>query len=282
MHTKFRSLLSAMGAGVLFATTPVHACTIFSAVAPNGQVWTGNNEDGPLGVPLYLNVIPKIGETRFGYFTLTYESPEAGIQGGMNEAGLTYDFNALRRDYPVQNSANKKPYPRGDDAILDDILANFATTEEVVQFFESYWFESGFERAQMHVADKHGTFAIITPSGSQIFRQKDPVVSTNYNFITGDEADTCWRFPLATKILAQSEAGLATMTEVCQRTAQNGKGWGTLYSNVQNLKTGEIILYRTQKFQEPLRTSVTALLAQGRRAYQMKHWNKELPLNAQN
>src|SRR5688572_7828148 len=79
------------------APFPAEACTIFSAVAKNGEVWTGNNEDGPFGTALYVNVFPKTGAARFGYFTFSYHSPRNGrngnIQGGMNEAGLTYDFN---------------------------------------------------------------------------------------------------------------------------------------------------------------------------------------------
>lgn len=260
-----------------FVSPPAPACTILSAMASDGQVWTGNNEDGPLDVPLYLNVAPRSDETRFGYFTLTYASPGAGIQGGMNEAGLTYDFNALRRDYPVENPADKKGYPGGDEAILRDLLAQFATTDEVVRFFEQYWFQEGFERAQMHVADKHGTFAIISPSGIRVFRQNDPVITTNYNFITGDEADTCWRFPLATKILSKADAGLATMTAVCRRTAQNGNGWGTLYSNVQNLTTGEVWLFPGQKYEAPLKTTLATLIAAGRKSYRIRELVTVLP-----
>ncbi|MCF3649272.1 hypothetical protein [Synoicihabitans lomoniglobus] len=253
------------------------ACTILSAVAPDGQVWTGNNEDGPLDVPLYLNVFPRTDDTRFGYFTFTYDSPRAGIQGGMNEAGLTYDFNALQQPYPLKDPARRNPYPGGDDAILGHLLASASTTGEVVRFFENYWFTEGFERAQMHVADKHGTLAIISPSGSQVFTREETLVTTNFNAITGNNGSRCWRHPVATRLLAESEAGLATITEVCRRTAQNGDGWGTLYSNVQNLTTSEIWIYPGQKFDQPLKTTLSTLITAGRQSYRIQDLATTLP-----
>lgn len=66
----------------------VYSCTIVSAIARNGNVWNLNNEDGPFGVANFINVFPKSENARYGYYTLSYLSPEYGkggnIQGGMN------------------------------------------------------------------------------------------------------------------------------------------------------------------------------------------------------
>lgn len=79
--------------------THTYACTTVSAVASNGQVWTCNNEDGEIGVANFINVFPKSLDMKYGYFTFSYFSPKFGegsrIQGGMNEAGLTFDFNTI-------------------------------------------------------------------------------------------------------------------------------------------------------------------------------------------
>ena len=37
----------------------LYPCTIVSAIAKNGHVWTANNEDGPYGVANFINVFPR-------------------------------------------------------------------------------------------------------------------------------------------------------------------------------------------------------------------------------
>ena len=45
------------------------ACTIFSAIDKNGNVWTGNNEDGIFSLNTCINVVAPTNKT-FGYFIL--------------------------------------------------------------------------------------------------------------------------------------------------------------------------------------------------------------------
>lgn len=248
------------------------ACTIFSGVGKDGHVWTGNNEDGMFSRAHYLNAFPKTAGSRFGYFTLSAETPRNGengnIQGGMNEAGLTYDFNALDREYPVKDRDKKKTFPKGDDAILRHILENFETVEEVAGFFEKYWFKGGFTRAQMHVADKHGHFAMISPSGSSILTNAAYQVSTNFRIVgkENEEGSTCWRFPIATKKLEQNGASLESFTDISKSTAQKGRGT-TIYSNVQNLTTGELWFYFAQDYATPFKSNIKDMLGKGRKSY---------------
>ena len=252
------------------------ACTIFSSVAANGQVWNGNNEDGPLGTPTYINVFPKSASARYGYYTLSYDSPKNGtngnIQGGMNEAGLTFDFNALEHSYEVVGMDKKKKFPKGDAAILPHILANLSTAEEVVSFFNEYWFKGGFTSAQMHVADRFGHFAIVSPSGSRVISGGKPQVSTNFRVCGGtkEEAAVCWRFPIATEKLRTHDANLASFTDIAESTAQNGGGGGTLYSNIQNLSTGDIWFYFQRDYRAPFQTSLRELIGLGRKSYLMQ------------
>src|SRR5438034_377153 len=74
------------------------ACTIVSAMDRKGHVWFGNNEDASFSFYNYINVFPKTKGGKFGYYTLSKDKPENGenaqIAGGMNEAGLAFDFNA--------------------------------------------------------------------------------------------------------------------------------------------------------------------------------------------
>lgn len=124
--------------------TQTRGYTIVSAVASNGQVWTCNNEDGPIGVANFINVFPKTAEMKYGYFTLSYISPKAGeggsIQGGMNEAGLTFDFNSIKQVMGF-DPKSKKAFPPGDQQILPHILGTMKSVQEVIEFFKIYWFQ---------------------------------------------------------------------------------------------------------------------------------------------
>jgi hypothetical protein len=245
----------------------LYACTIASAVAANGQVWNCNNEDGALGVANFINVFPKSGEAKYGYYTFSHFSPKQGeggnIQGGMNEAGLTFDFNAINRvkDFDPKS---KKAFPPGDDRILPHILATMRSVEEVVQFFEVYWFQNGFHSAQMHVADRQGRFAIISASGTQLAEKGQPLVSTNFDICGKEDGSSCHRYPIAVAKLKKHGASLSTMMAICRETAQ---GESTLYSNVQNLTTGDVWFFSNHDPRAPIKTNVRALLAKGRKSY---------------
>jgi hypothetical protein len=273
---RFAIQIVAIVAISLLTITRTSACTIFSGVATNGEVWNGNNEDGRLGVATYINVFPKSSSGRFGFYSLSYGSPKNGangnMQGGMNEAGLTFDFNALEHSYEVVGKASKKDFPRGDSAILRHVLENFATVEEVVAFFDEYWFKNGFTSAQMHLADRFGHFAIVSPSGSRVLTDGKFQVSTNFRACggTSEEAAVCWRFPIATEKLTRNGSSLGSFTDIAKSTAQNGNGDGTLYSNIQNLSTGDIWFFFAQDFRVPFKTSLRELLSMGRKSYLME------------
>lgn len=260
----------------LLASFQASACTIFSGVADNGEVWNGNNEDGPSGIATYINVFPKRPGGKYGFYSLSYKSPRNGsngqMQGGMNEAGLTFDFNALDQSYEVVGKSSKKTFPEGDSEILRHLLENFSTVEEVVAFFDEYWFKNGFTSAQMHVADRFGHFAIVSPSGSRIVRDEKQLVSTNFRACGGtkEEAAVCWRYPIAMQKLSHDRASFNTMLDIARSTAQKYPGGGTLYSNIQNLSTGDIWLFFAQEYGVAFKTSISELLRKGKKSYLME------------
>jgi hypothetical protein len=184
----------------------------------------------------------------------------------MNEAGLTFDFNALNRELVVKGRSRKKSFPSGDRAILRHILGTMNSTRQVVEFFDTYWFERGFTMAQMHVADRTGCFAIISPSGSVISEAGAPLISTNFDIVGKEDGSTCWRYPLATRKLEEQGAGDATMVEICRETAQTRESF-TLYSNVQNLTTGDVVFFANRNFDAPLKTNIADMLSKGRKHY---------------
>lgn len=243
------------------------ACTIVSTIDRNHQVWNANNEDGPEGAAAFINVFPAARSGEYGFFTLSYSSPAngegAGIQGGMNEAGLTFDFNEIKR---VSDFPRKKSFPAGDGAILRHILGTMKSVEQVLAFFETYWFQRGFDSAQLHVADRLGKFAIIAPSGRIVGEKGIPLVSTNFDLVRKEDSSSCWRYAAANRTLASQNEGLATMVELCRVTAQSGMS-RTLYSNIQNLTTGDVWFFSAREYDSPVKTNITDLVANGRRSY---------------
>ncbi len=244
------------------------ACTIVSAIAKNGHVWNANNEDGPFGVANFINVYPKTSQNKYGYYTLTYFSPRFGqtgsIQGGTNEAGLTFDFNAIDA-VNTSGVSSKKSFPKGDNAILTHILGTMHSVEEVIAFFETYWFENGFTGAQMHVADAQGNFAMISPSGIERALQGQPLVSTNFDLCGKVDGTSCWRYPIAQTMLEKEEVGFETMEEILQKTAQ--KNGATMYSNIQNLTTGELWFFSKHDPGNIVTITIKALLQKGQYSY---------------
>lgn len=245
----------------------IYACTTVSAVASNGQVWTCNNEDGEIGVANFINVFPKSVEMKYGYFTLSYFSPQFGegssIQGGMNEVGLTFDFNTIHQ-VPGFDPKSKKAFPQGDQQILPHILGTMKSVQEVIEFFKVYWFQKGFTSAQMHVADRQGRFAIISASGIQLAEKGKFLVSTNFDICGKEDGSYCWRYPKAIALLNENEPNLKTMMSICRETKQ---GESTLYSNIQNLTTGDIWFLSKHDPKVTVKTNIAGLLSKGRKSY---------------
>lgn len=267
-YSLFRNLIFILWISLFTISKTAFGCTIMSGIAENGHVWNANNEDGPFGVANFINVFLKKENSKYGYYTLSYFSPAFGnggkMQGGMNEAGLTFDFATIEPTN-LTNTKNKKAFPAGDAAILPHILANMGSTAEVIDFFETYWFENGFVGAQMHVADRNGRFAIISPSGIKLVENGQPLVTTNFDICGEASGSTCWRFSIATGLLNSQSTSLEIMQALCKATAQ--KTGGTMYSNIQNLTTGEI--WFSSKH-DPVKTVIiklSELLYRGERSY---------------
>jgi len=251
---------------ILTIPTTTSACTIASAIASDDQVWNCNNEDGPLGVANFINVFPRSGPMKYGYFTLSYFSPKLGegsnIQGGMNEAGLTFDFNGINLVKRF-DAKTRKSFAMGDELILPYILGTMSSVTEVIEFFETYWFQNGFNSAQMHVADRNGRFAIISASGVKLVEKGAFLVSTNFDICGREDSTSCLRYPIVTSILKNYDAGFNTMLDICKKTS----GEITMYSNIQNLTTGDVWFFSKHDPGVMVKTNIIDLLSKGRKSY---------------
>jgi hypothetical protein len=245
---------------LLTIPTPLRACTIFCAKDQHGQVWAANNEDFYFfDFSTWIRVRPVTDSTLsflyFGYPDTKFP------QGGVNEAGLFYDANAVEPT-KVKDPGSKIPFPgEGEHAMMLYILGHCKTVPEAIDLFRKYhtpWMAAG----QINIADKVGNMGIITADSAWL-TPGNFQVSTNYNLShNDDDYKNCWRYPIAHSMLSTSEPSLELMTLICDSTSQRA-GASTIYSNIHNLSTGEMWLYYSWDYERPYKTTFKDMMALG-------------------
>jgi hypothetical protein len=239
--------------------TNLEACTIFSGKDKKGHIWAGNNEDMYFTFNSYLNIVGATDST-FGYAYFSYFSPNGNVQGGVNEAGLFFDGNAVKPSM-YKDFDKKKDFPGGSGLLFHYVLKKCKTVQEVFLLFEEFRL-SGLEAAQIHLADKYGNFGIIV-ADSMWITKSNYQISTNYNLCHPDkDGIACWRFPIANNILQTSEPGLDVFTEICDSTSRKTR-YSTVYSNIHDLTTGDIWFYYGMDYSNPYKTNIKDLLKKG-------------------
>lgn len=237
---------------ILFLTTTVcWCCTIFCARDQHGQMWAGNNEDFYwYNFSTHIQIVTETDSTLAFIF---FDYPNNNFpQGGINEAGLFFDINLVEAS-EVKNVPFKKVFPGSSSDLMLHMLGRCKSVHEVIELFDSYSL-SEMNTAQIHLADKQGNKGIITADSSWLSTQSFQV-STNYNLChKDDDYKRCWRYPIATSLLKNSEPSFELFSQICDSTAQR-QGAFTIYSNVHNLTTGEIWLYYAWNYNNPYKTS---------------------------
>lgn len=259
---------------VILVPSKCWSCTIFCAKDSHGHVWVGNNEDAVFSFGTKINITPKTDSSlAYIYFDYAYN---LFPQGGLNAAGLFYDFNAVPPS-PIKNADKKIAYP-GKTSIdfLFHVLGQCKTVPEVIKLYEKYkmpWMKN----AQMNVSDKMGNMGIIVADSAWVTKSSYQV-STNYNLCHLDKDNkVCWRYPIADGLLQTSEPNLELITKICDSTHQR-KIIRTIFSNVHNLNTGEMWLYYAEDYKNPYITSFDKLIALGDTVLTMRNLFPEQPL----
>ncbi|RZK38940.1 MAG: hypothetical protein EOO61_07595 [Hymenobacter sp.] len=243
---------------LLVSKSCLFACTIVSGTDPKGQTWAMNNEDFFHTSSNYVNVFPTKDKHTLGYITITYGSPESSVQGGVNEAGLFFDVNALPPPQKYKLSVGKKPFPHGN--MLEYMLQHCKSVPEFLALWNTYYLPELGD--QIHLADKYGNLAVIAPD--TILRATKQLTSTNFNVCdTGPQKQRCWRYPIAQKLLAEDGVSQANLVKIAAATSQR-EFTTSVYTNIHNLSTGEIWFYLAEEYQTTWHTSVPALLKQGK------------------
>jgi len=208
------------------------ACTIFSMVEGD-KVYVGNNEDWYIPHPRY-RILPG-NEGTYGRIIFSYANNWG--QGGMNEKGLFFDWILQ-----PGASSNWKEDPAKENLygnLSEKILAECASVEEALKYYEAYN-EPIFETSYIALIDTSGETVFVSweEGGLEITRCKGICIS-GYGGEKIVEAHKGMTGPMdKSKMVRLLDAG-----------HQVGE-FPTLYSNVYDLKKGQVHLFYYHNYQE--------------------------------
>jgi len=242
---------------ILFSNiSVVDACTIFT-VTDQETIFFGNNEDYTNPNTYYWVDPPKNG----GYGGVYFGFGNFWPQGGMNEKGLAFDINGLDPT-PINPHPELPSFTNYEGYV---ILRNCASVEEAIELVKNFdWGNS--MGGQIHLADASGDAVVIGPglNGELAFTRKQVgesfLISTNFNVASGRREGLCRRYDKAAEILEvvgkDVDLSLGVMVEVLDAVHMEGAFSNTLYSNVYDLKNGEVYVYYFHQFDEVVKLNV--------------------------
>lgn len=218
-------------------------CTIFTASNEN-VVLAGNNEDMCTTHTL-IHIIPPSKE-KYGCIFWGFIGDE-NYQGGMNEHGLFFDGAGTPE---VNMSKSNLPVFEGR-FIMETILEQCKTVEESIEFLKKYS-QPSLRYSHNLIADEFGDAAIIEWGNDKLnFIRKDDenfLIATNFNITESEDiSKECLRYNIAHKILKREQPSIKTFEKVLSLTHQEGN-FGTVYSNLCDLKNKKVYLYNFHNF----------------------------------
>ncbi len=229
------------------AAPPAYGCTIFSA-ADGDSVLFGNNEDW-FEKDTYIWFVPQT-TVSFGRVCVGFEN--AHPQGGMNEKGMAIDWVAWKDALP-ENLAPASPEKKTAAGDINDLLlATCASVDDVIAFYQEYN-DPNLGYATLLAADSRGKVVTITWDNATKKPMAD-VTAGAYRCAGYGSVSVNAMFDRGQPV---TEEGFRSLLEAAE---QDGL---TLYSNVFNLKTGDITLYHAQNFDEAVHFNLHDELQQG-------------------
>lgn len=255
---------------LLFCLAAISAfpCTIFNA-SKNGRVLAGNNEDLN-STDSRIWFYPQ-KEGKYGYLYVGFDS--YGIQGGMNDRGLFFDYNALK--FARMNPSPEKPGIKSWRGFIDKIMTECATVEEVIDLLSKHnlgWWGPN----QVMYADATGASAVIGADKNgelSVVRKKgDYQVSTNFSLANpefGSSTYPCYRYEIANKMLENmKELTVDYFRKILAATHQEGT-YPTIYSNICDLTNKEIYIYNFHDYEEVAKFNLEEEFKKGEHSYEI-------------
>lgn len=231
------------------------ACTIF-VLTDAKQVVFCNNED-------WLNPRSRIwfvpaGDGHLGCAYVGFDNGWA--QGGLNTKGLAYDWVAGSMGEWKPGTDMKAA--RGNPSAR--MLETCATVDEAVSFFRKHR-ELSFAYAKILVADSSG---------------KSVIVGAKDGKLQIEESRQCRGFGYGQRTLdkmlaATPEPTVANGAGILRACLQHGKH-GTKYSNIFDLKSGDIYLFQPSKQSDGVKLNLAAELKKGEHDYDIPHIRQQV------
>lgn len=237
------------------------ACSVFNAsgvdkvFAATNKDWN-NRETRILFIPASEG---KYGRVYFGY------QLDVGFQnvGGMNDQGLWYDGASLPSRSDIENHYNK---PRVKGELCEKALEECSTVEEVIELYR-YYYTPHWQGHSMW-ADRFGNSVVIEYGEKDVvFVTKEHGFQVMTNFYLSDPKNSRWynchRFNVITEIVGKAgNLNVEVMTEALKASRKEGLT-PTLFSNVYDLKKGEIHIYHFHNYDEVVHLDLAFELEKG-------------------
>jgi hypothetical protein len=240
---------------VLFTAARVPACTIFVLTDTNHALFCNNEDWSDPKTRIWF--LPA-GE---GYHGAVYVGFANGYaQGGMNTEGLAFDWVA---GYTEKWELDPKiPEARFNSG--QRMLETCTTIDEAVAFFRNH-FEARFDRAKILVADRSGASVIIgARDGKLVVEQEDRCRGFGYG-----------QRPLDAALAKNPQVTVADGFSILKACRQGGD-YATKYSNIFDLKSGDIFLYPVPAGDDEVKLNLAAELKKGAHYYEMPKIKEQL------
>lgn len=245
---RFHGLSLSLACILLIARPSARSCTIFVLTDGEHTLFFNNEDFSNAATRLWF--VPGGA----GFFGCAYVGFDDGwAQGGLNTQGLAFDWVAG----PMENWEPEPTLRRVYGNPAARMLETCATVADAVAFFQTHR-EPGFARARMLVADRSGASAIIGAKDGKLVVQ---LARESRGFGYGGRI-------LSERLKQQPEPTVAQGLDILRTCAQTGRD-ATKYSNVFDLRTGELVLSPAPLGGEPVRLSLDAELGKGGHFYDL-------------
>jgi hypothetical protein len=234
---------------ILLSCTTAYACTIFSA-SDGDTVLAGNNEDW-YDKDTYVWFLPaeegKYGRAFFGF-------EDADTEGGMNEKGLFFDWTAEYADRALMPAEKGKLDYQGNLSAY--VLETCSTVEEALGVFDTYN-QPTFGYATLFLSDRTGDSATATYNRDK--KQIEITGKTRFYQVHGYGEKAVKK-----KLEASGKVSVDIFQKALEAAQQDDI---TLYSNICDLKTGDIYIYNQHNFDECVQFNIHEELKEGKHMY---------------
>ncbi len=237
------------------ASSAVQACTIFVLTDANRALFCNNEDWSDFNTRIWF-VPGKPGTNGCVYVGFT----DGWAQGGLNTEGLAFDWVAGYKD-KLDLDPKLKAVEGNSSARM---LECCATVEEAIAFYQTHA-ERAFSFAKILVADRTGASVII---GARDGHLEFDRASQCRGFGAGQQA-------LSNLLKKTTEPTLPNAARILKAARSDGQ-YATKYSNVYDLKSGDIYLLPFPGRDDIVTLKLGDELKKGRHAYDMPRIKEQL------